>query len=89
MFLEASDNNHCLMISKHPIFKRDPFLIMELQLPLGIEEVLVHFVKMMLLCLGVKSLDQAGTKRSLSGCAVLSVVPGEKLADPKIDSDSA
>ena len=47
---------------------------------------MVHFVKMMLLCLGVKSLDQAGTKRSLSGCAVLSVVPGEKLADPKIDS---
>ena len=46
----------------------------------------MHFVKMMLLCLGVKSLDQAGTKRSLSGCAVLSVVPGEKLADPKIDS---
>ena len=44
---------------------------------------MVHFVKMMLLCLGVKSLDQAGTKRSLS------VVPGEQLADPKIDSDSA
>ena len=47
------------------------------------KEVVVHFVKMMLLCLGVKSLDQAGTKRSLS------VVPGEQLADPKIDSDSA
>ena len=46
-------------------------------------------MKMMLLCLGVKSLDQAGTKRSLSGSVVLSVVPGEKLADPKIDSDSA
>ena len=41
----------------------------------------MHFVKMMLLCLGVKSLDQAGTKRSLS------VVPGEQLADPKIDSE--
>ena len=48
---------------------------MELQLPLGIEEVLVHFVKMMLLCLGVKSLDQAGTKRSLS------LVPGEHVED--------
>ena len=48
---------------------------MELQLPLGIEEVLVHFVKMMLLCLGVKSLDQAGTKRSLS------LVPGEQVED--------
>ena len=62
------------MILKHPIFKRE-FLIMRLQLPLGIEEVLVHFVKMMLLCLGVKSLDQAGTKRSLS------LVPGEHIED--------